>query len=150
MNDPLVPFLRARLDEDAAAALAAIHADGRTWQVSGSHADDGGTYWSIAAPTGGPTDVVELVGSGLSGGGAHTAEVAEHIARHDPERVLADVGSKRQALDHYERIQQHTRKSDGGDDYVFAEGAVRKQIQYMALAYAGHPDYQPEWAPDRP
>ncbi len=72
---------------------------------------------------------------------------AAHIVRHDPARTLAEIDAKRQALGHYQRIRQHLAKSDGGDDYVFADGAVHRQLQYMALPYAAHPDYREEWRP---
>lgn len=62
-----------------------------------------------------------------------------------PARMLREVEAKREALAHYERIQQHTRQ--GGDAYVLAEGAVSKQIQIMATAYADRPGYREEWRP---
>lgn len=128
MTDALVQFLRARYDEDEQAAQAAMTEgdvqDGRWFDDDDEEIIDD-SAWRIAYTTAGP--------------------VRAHIARHDPARVLAEVDTKRQALDHYERIQQHTK--DGVLDYVLAEGAVRAQIQYMALAYAGHPGYRQEWKP---
>jgi hypothetical protein len=71
--DDLTTFLRARLDEDEAVALA----------VKGHSVFDG-----TGIVTGRNESVV--VGS----------HVATHIARHDPARVLAEVEAKRQILDH--------------------------------------------------
>jgi hypothetical protein len=128
--DDLVQFLRARLDEDERMAVATL------WDGSGNEAG-----WSLIASA--------TVGVGRDSIYVADTEVARHIARHDQARVLAEVDAKRQALAHYERIQQHTRRSDGGNDYLFAEGAVRRQIQYMALPYRDDPGYRPEWAPDQ-
>lgn len=148
-------FLRARLDEDAAVARAAIHAGARAWRVSGTYGDDGGTYWSVAAPVSGPSGVVELVGSGMSGGGAHTVEVADHIARHDPARVLAEVDAKRQI------VELHGPLKVEGDPFTgcttcswrdeMDELWVRwpcPTLRLLVLPYSSHPDYRPEWAPD--
>ncbi|MER5653411.1 DUF6221 family protein [Streptomyces sp. NPDC002131] len=70
---------------------------------------------------------------------------ADHIAAHDPARVLREVEAKRDALAHFERIRQHTRQGD--EAYVLAEGAVSKQIQIMATAYADRPGYREDWRP---
>lgn len=44
------------------------------------------------------SDDSEIVGSGYEGGGVWDRPTAEHIARHDPSRVLADVQAKRDLL----------------------------------------------------
>lgn len=75
----------------------------------------------------------------------HEAVQADHVVRWNPARVLREVEAKRQALAHYERIRQHTRQGD--EAYVLAEGAVSKQIQIMATAYADRPGYREEWRP---
>lgn len=76
---------------------------------------------------------------------ANWAGIAEHIVEHDPARVLREIDAKRQALAHYERIQQHTKQDV--DAYVLAQGAVSMQIQIMATAYADRPGYREEWRP---
>lgn len=120
----IVAFLRARLDEDEQAARAAGN---RQWLVGDNtislwpeREDDGFMSWPTRAD-------------------------ARHAAKWEPARVLREIGAKREALDHYERIRQHTVRSD--EAYVLAEGAVRKHIQIMALPYADHPDYRQEWRP---
>ncbi|MFJ3839453.1 DUF6221 family protein [Streptomyces sp. NPDC090054] len=140
--DDLVQFLRARLDEDEQGCRAATAGP---WYVLGGEASEYAIHTTTdCAPT-----AADVAATAYYGGGIWERADAEHIARHNPARVLAEVDAKRQALAHYERIVQHTLKSDGGADYLFAEGAVRKQIQYMALPYAGHLDYRPIWAPDQ-
>lgn len=113
--EALVQFLRACLDEDERTARAVL------WDGSGNTAS-----WCLAASA-----TVEV---GTDEFCTDDSRVAYHIARHDPARVLAEVDAKRQALDHYVRIQRHGQGKDHLD-YVLAEGAVSKQIQYMALPY---------------
>jgi hypothetical protein len=155
--DDLVQFLRARYDEETALAQRADAVDPSPWRADVSNGRPSrdqdrhktGEFWEGQAGM-----VVDRDGNDLwdcegSSALSMTSESAQHTARHHPARVLAEVDAKRQALAHYERIQQHTRRSDGGNDYLFAEGAVRRQIQYMALPYRDDPGYRPEWAPDQ-
>lgn len=104
MTDPIA-FLRARLDEDEQVALAAKPGP---WQV------DGGTVYARH-----PTDeIVDYTDS------------ADHIARHDPTRVLADVAAKRQII-----------------ELVIGAYAGYAVLPLLALPYAGHPDYREDWKP---
>jgi hypothetical protein len=121
----LVAFLQDRLDETARKAEAAKpgpwHADGEN--VYASH----------------PTD--EVVGY---------TESAEHIAENDPRRVLAEVDAKRRIIVLYDQAATDT----GSSDYLVAGPArlllvaLDPVLHLLALPYAGHPDYRPEWAPD--
>lgn len=153
MTEALVQFLRARLDEDEqaadrAAALCGCHPAAASWEFRDGDDEEDGRIHVVDDPhpilLGKRRRLARRWNRSCDG-----LFAAQHIVRHDPARVLAEVDAKRQALDHYERIQGHTLKSDGGADYIFAEGAVRKQLQFMALAYADHPDYRAEWAPDQ-
>ncbi|MFJ3923030.1 DUF6221 family protein [Streptomyces sp. NPDC090022] len=145
MTADLVQFLRARLHEDE---LIARSVQDRSTPWDGQWVPDGtnvlrtknGHVLTYGHATTDGRDLPMPLKPGL----------VDHWARHDPARVLAEVDAKRQALNHYERIQQHTKKSNGGDDYILAEGAVCRQIEFMALPYADHPDYRTEWAPPRP
>jgi hypothetical protein len=147
--DDLVEFLRARLDEDEAAAR--VSADfgggiyGYHWHVSGSHADEGGTYWRIVAiaKAGEAEQVVEVVGSGMSGGGAHTEQVAHHAVRHDPARVLREVEAKRQLLAvHHPYVEEPDQACLGC--YGGIEWETCPVLRALAAVYADHPDYWPE------
>jgi len=125
----LAAFLNARLDDDEWTATGAARCD------DGRHGD-----WypaSIAAAWLTITD----------------ARVDDHIARHDPARVLREVAAKRAILAAYE-------EQDGYDlpDGV-AEGrdpeererdeALRDALETVILAiaavYSDHPDYDPAW-----
>lgn len=113
--DDLVEWLRAQLDEDERSARAC--------------AGDG--EWDAAD--------IAIYGADLA------PEVRAHMAQHDPARVLREIDAKRQALDHYERIRQHTKR--GEEPYVLAEGAVAKQVQIMALPYADRDGFREDWRP---
>ncbi|MCX4974228.1 DUF6221 family protein [Streptomyces sp. NBC_00620] len=62
-----------------------------------------------------------------------------------PARLLREIEAKRGALAHYEQVRQHTRQGDAA--YVLAEGAVAKQIQFMATGYDQRPGYREDWRP---
>lgn len=131
----LVEFLRARLDEDEQAARAA----------SGGHLTGAGD-WSF-----GPGNA----------DGVHTAAgtpvtrftwpyEGEHIARHDPARVLRDIETKRAIVDRYEQAEQradarlHDGLSSELDDEVAERLALEWVVRQLATAYADHPV---EWKP---
>ena len=155
----LVRWLGEQLDEDERIARAAgrlsgslsggVPDVGERWRVSGSHADDGGTYWSVttASPDLDRIPTVEMVGSGMSGGGAHTEEVAAHIAEHDPARVLREIDAKRQLVERYERAMENRRAHP--DDLASAGAllALHGAVKLLALPYADRPGYRNEWRP---
>lgn len=125
----LVEFLRARLDEDEAAARRA---------KPGPWTQDGGSIYA-----GHPTEeVVDWVYD----------DSWEHIARHDPARVLAEVEAKR-------RIVELADEASGLDAVVDGEFRVGSRdpvaepyigdliLRHLAAPYAGHPDYDARWRP---
>jgi hypothetical protein len=128
MSSDLIAFLKARLAEDAVLAAAASPGP---WRVN-AESDE------VLAVD----DITVAEGFALSG--RQLRATTEHIARWHPLRVVAEAEAKRQAVDHYERIRAVTKDEE---PYLLAEGAVRKQIQIMALPYANHPDYRQEWRP---
>lgn len=139
--DDLARWLGEQLDEDeriareAACLSGGAPAVGKRWRVSGSHSDDGGTYWSVttASPDLDRVPVVEMVGSGMSGGGAHTEEVATHIAEWDPARVLRETDAKRRTL-----IRCQEAMSAASPMLVhFAKQTLRE----MALGFSHRPGY---------
>jgi hypothetical protein len=97
-------FLRARLDEEAQAARAAI-----------THR---GTAHFIVS-----------------------AEVAAHIGRWDPARVLADVAARIWVLDAYERALASRYDAPGRRADVGLELAVLALVQ----PYREHPHFHPAW-----
>ncbi|MFK8844659.1 DUF6221 family protein [Streptomyces sp. Ac-502] len=132
----LVQFLRDRLDEDEAPARAALGVNVLASMKRGKPAP----RW-VPSPDGeaGIWDT-----NGIPRVKFVWARERDHIIRHDPARVLAEVEAKRQAVDHYEQVRTLTKDHEA---YILAESAVLRQIQYMALPYADHPDYRQEWRP---
>ena len=130
MSD-LTDFLRARLDEDEAGvrALTVPH----EWHT-GPGGDPDWTdeelvcMWPPEFHTPYEQDK-HWRGITISG-----PELAAHSARHDPARVLREVEAKRRLLD----------DTWGGPDH---EEMWEHHVRLLALPYAQHPDYRPEWAP---
>ncbi|MDH6141143.1 hypothetical protein P3T35_003156 [Kitasatospora sp. GP30] len=155
MNDDLVAFLRARLDEDERlAADAAKHCasliaaaartegiweppyDGSAWGSSADH-----VY--AADPRGDQprADIADF--------GAGAFMLTPHIQNHSPARVLVEVDAKRRMIALHEQAATDTESSD----YLVAGPgrmllvALDPVVRLLALPYRAHPDYRPEWAP---
>ncbi|OPC84203.1 hypothetical protein B4N89_27665 [Embleya scabrispora] len=123
MTGDLMVFLTARLDERERWARAAIPGP---W-----HADGGSVYTTH------PTDEV----TGYCGGNA------DHIAAHDPARVLRDVAAQRAIIGWH--FVQYDVPTDGTWVQVCRCGydAPCATLRHLAAVYADHPDYQGEWRP---
>ncbi|MEU2111844.1 DUF6221 family protein [Streptomyces sp. NPDC019507] len=155
----LVEFLRARLDEDSTAAEAAAAERGPVWWYEGHFADLSGQVLAGEVLDGGSAVVRALTMTTRS-----DAE-GEHIARHDPARVLAEVESKRQLVTGYalsvQAVEELTArreqlKAKGYDllmtDMDLGSAVVRRDtltgvVRLLALPYASHPDYDEAWRP---
>ena len=139
----IVEFLRARLDEDEAAAKAVVipahdgyhsHPELSEWKVG----SDGEVEYVA------PVHEIPLHGGRVGVSSPHYVtmdheglspsvepDVARYIARHDPARLLREVEAKRKILDdvacgHFDR------------DYDEA-------VRHLASVYTDHPDFDPEW-----
>ncbi len=160
----LVTFLRARLDEDEMTAMAA--GDSHPWVVwvqpdkgYPQRVTEYGTARLICETYTGPWD-----NTGLK----WPPTVANHIARHDPARVLADVQAKRAILDlHAPVVSTAVAVLDGtgsrdvepdtAEEILSREvvclacfgapAAPCKTLQHLAAVYADHPDYDEKWRP---
>ncbi|MFJ8476431.1 DUF6221 family protein [Kitasatospora sp. NPDC094011] len=114
----VVAFLRARLQDDWCFARDAMTSSGH-WQAERT--------------------VVVL------DTGAEIADVflgpADHIARFDPARVIAEVDAKRAIVDAYDRPP--------GDDCALAAShdELHTTVLLLASVYADHADYRQEWRP---
>jgi hypothetical protein len=115
-------FLLARIAEDKRIAADAAAADGR--------AD-----WD-AADTGAP-------------------QAAEHVARHDPARVLAECSAKRRLVmacrDSRPDLHFLGARPHGMADFPLTPTDQHQlaalTLALLALPYADHHDYRPEWRP---
>lgn len=156
--DDLVEWLRAQLDEDERIARAA---GGRDWML-------------LSVPrfsTPGDPGEVEI-GDQLVA--LPTPEVAQHIAAHDPARVLREIDAKRQLLDAHNGDcspacrRDHTfsgscgLRSMGPVEEIDGMPWVRNEdgrqvpappvttewtLRLLALPYADRPGYREEWRP---
>ena len=130
MSD-LVAFLSARLDEDEAAANAAASVAGPGWKYETYWPEDEGTTRTCVRSE---TDafLADLYDA------PDYPDLAAHIARHDPARVLREVEAGRKILAMYR-------------DAVAEAGSVTVEwllavVETKAAVYREHPDYDPAWA----
>lgn len=149
----LVEFLWARFDEDEQVASGAIRGP---WAVATNGEVYAPSYDREVRLTGRRTTTEHLYVTSDSEGILPSVqeEEAEHIARHDPARVLTEVAAKRAILDH---ALVYEAKIDGEwacchePDEIAAglcpatpPGAIRL-LRLLAAPYASHPDYDPVW-----
>lgn len=163
----LTDFLLARIAEDEAGAISAADS-GHAGRVDDSHwyASPDWTFHRPIHEQGSLTLVsrstrtlfaCSTCDEGQSIGVATPAEV-EHIARHDPARVLAECEAKRRIVgEHVGRnfvtvasfravdagAACSTCRSHDGDSVTWPCITVRA----LATVYADHPDYREEWRP---
>ncbi|PRX91968.1 DUF6221 family protein [Allonocardiopsis opalescens] len=133
----ITDFLYARLAEDEDTALTA--AGGSMYQHG---------RWSLR-PTSDGADVLTrgfyvILSDELP-------EVAAHVVRHHPDRVLAEVKVKRQILAEYEAAIRDDRDIVN-DEWVSGQNqgavnALKPVIHLLAAVYRDHPDYQKDWTP---
>lgn len=156
----IIEFLRARLDEDEQVARDAVSA---TWGVGstqkvewgpmkpwseGTYRDVQGQIWPqqwtddashiySAAPE--KRMVADMTDSYTR---PKNKPNAQHIARWDPARVLAEVEAKRTVLD----VLARCANIKWTGTYAVVEEA-RRALHALTLPYVDHPDYDPTWGP---
>ncbi|MFD9763198.1 DUF6221 family protein [[Kitasatospora] papulosa] len=149
--DDLVQFLKDRLAEDEEIAKDPTHA---TWATAEWRFNDAGE-----AP------YVDLGTNHLDSVSSLNESEMRHIARHDPARVLAEVGAKRRLLAGYatavDRIEElvslcERLKAEGKDAFasdmdrittIHRRDVLHEVLHLLALPYADHPDYRQSWRP---
>jgi len=142
----LVAFLRARLDEIEAAAKAATSAP---WSCQVFHGGTDHAEWVVTGSTGSQAVITGQVGVGWMAGMPHDGE---HIALHDPARVLREVRAKRRILFLLEAAQKKAdaMPGDGSLEHAVTKTTVTFLLtvaQTMATAYDDHPGYDRAWDP---
>ncbi|MGW6703595.1 DUF6221 family protein [Streptomyces sp. NPDC054956] len=167
--DDLVQFLHACFDADERSAKRMAEFYPTPWDV----ADRG---WMAHVMADGPDfrEVVHLeqwAGMPDGKGTPDLGEMIEHVARHNPARVLVEVDAKRRILLLHNipavvspkmaafglrdgEAPEDDRRCAGcglyGDDEPIVPDVSECPIlRALALPYADHPDYLPEWAPDQ-
>ena len=118
--DDLIAFVKARLDEEEASALAMIAAfEGiAEWMI----AENGEFDYTVTAGQLATEAVADM----------WREDAAVWIARHDPARVLREIAAMRAIVAAYERAPDWP----GGED-----------VRHLAAIWNDRADYLPEWAP---
>ncbi|MCG0069713.1 hypothetical protein CFC35_05650 [Streptomyces sp. FBKL.4005] len=132
--DELVEFLRARLAEDERAARQATEGP---WTAEVSGETGHCVIPSDAQSTREYVARTQLYAAAFD---------AEHIARHDPARVLREIEAKRRLLNEYTKVA-----TNDVNEVEYAHGwanALGEAVRLLALPYADHPNYRKEWRPD--
>lgn len=130
MSD-LSDFIRARLDEDEAAAKGVAH---------------GPWYWEGGYPQRISNPAAILVAECYTSPDA-PAQEAEHIARHDPARVLRDIAAKRAIVEMYADKADYDTPDPELEYAVGRAVGLGEAVRHLAAVWSGHPDYEEAWKP---
>jgi len=141
LTDDLITWLRGQLDEDERVARAVRD---QRWVYRRS-------YDSAAEQT----DHVLVIGDRAIGADFGddplTPAEAEHIALHDPARVLAEVDAKRRILgwmvDDAGFDLPATKTQAMSSEEWYRVTVARVTIKLLALPYANRDGYREEWRP---
>lgn len=118
----LAVFFAARLDEDEAAANTGARRVGMPWRAEPQPGTPGGLV----------IDELGLVGST---GGRYAAE---HIARHDPARVLREIEADRALLAKLRQVEEFGEQLRVDTEILI----LRQVIAIRAAIWNDHPDYE--------
>jgi hypothetical protein len=143
VTDDIAAFIKARIADDEAAALATLDVNVRAamkrgtppprWVQEGATIRDDGTARTPAVRVG------------------HTwAHEAAHIALHDPARVLREVAAWRAVVeDHAATVAEATplRRQSMSDLEFLRVLDAERTLGHLAAIWDGHPDYRAEWRP---
>lgn len=138
----LLAFLRARWDEDEAAARECDEVYPAPWEVT-----DRGYIAKVCADEPHFPIVAELEQSDTIDG--WLGDRLQHIARHDPARVLADIEAKRRIAEVAATLMEQAARDPGLD----ASGVMTRSmaiayettLRLLALPFADHQDHRDEW-----
>ena len=158
-SDGLAEFLLARITEDEELAKdAAAYSDYQLRQFA-----DGTGKWASGRGESRQPQIVAgpfYVYTSNFAKAKRLDQVASHIARHDPAHVLAECQAKRRLVTevHFDRLAEFHADDDEHDDSwipechscsCFSDCVVYLEncptLQLLALPYADHQDYDPEW-----
>ncbi|MFD7016168.1 DUF6221 family protein [Streptomyces sp. NPDC059928] len=140
MTDPLVQFIRDRLDEDSAAATKA-GAD--AWRLEAIDRSGGAVFASGERPIAEYDSNPER--RHAQNQAAADFHQAAHIVRHNPARSLVNIDAKRQLLGRYEAMESGVLVMTGAESILSEYRRII--LPSLAEPYAGHPDYREEWRP---
>ena len=144
MTDDLAAFIAARLDEDEAAAKAALRGP---WSIAENE------VWGTQIITSDGSPVMPVYVEGVTSAALSTAA---HIARHDPDRLLRrQVPAMRAILAEHQRgavldftcrtcTDQDVSDPSSGEQYIDWPCPT---IRHLAAVWSDHPDYRDGWKP---
>jgi hypothetical protein len=159
MND-LAEFLLARIADDEAVARLCAEMFPSPWEV----ADRGWRVRIYSANVPDESDhaepgderapvVMEVEPSRHIDDPRWLSERVEHVRRHDPARVLAECDAKRRIVDAYRELwvlAKNFARAGRDEEATTARNmyaGLELAMQCLALPYASHHDYRPEWRP---
>ncbi|MEU9002986.1 DUF6221 family protein [Streptomyces sp. NPDC048551] len=163
--DDLVQFLRARFAEDEWCARRSQLVDPAPWRAEtypGRPFRDQDRHKGAEFLAGTAGMVIDRDGNDLwdcegASSLSMTSESAEHAARHNPARVLAEVDAKRQLLQAHGPLNVQGDPFTGCTTCSWRDQMDELWVQYpcptlrlLALPYADHPDYREQWRPGAP
>lgn len=142
--DELVQWLTAQLAEDERLALKSV--EQAIVNLNGADAASVANWHVVERPATGTfvatrdqwNRVAEIV---PTYGGAHS----EHIAEHDPARVLREIDAKRQIVARYEELCAASKEQGLIGDVT--EEYQDFLLRLLALPYTDRPGYQEGWTP---
>ena len=123
----LIAFLSARRDEDEAVAK---HAGGREWRTGCTCEGECPGYPSCERVEG---DDITIYNEG-----GHDAYQAEHIARHDPARLLREVEADRALMAKLRQVEELGERLRVDTEILI----LRQVIAIRAAIWNDHPDYE--------
>ncbi|MFF8679519.1 DUF6221 family protein [Streptomyces sp. NPDC015237] len=128
--DDLVQWLRAQLDEDERTARAV---EDRSAPWDGQWVADGN---SAVRTENGHVLFYRHVSDPLKPG------LTDHVAKHDPARVLREIDAKRDLLRFAEGVHDHHETFTTG-----VAARLEVTLRLFAATYADRPGYRDEWRP---
>ena len=158
----IVEFLEARITEDETAAREAIEPErpGSHWQWVTNETDTPVAHGDLAEAQEYQRISLRTVEEFPTSAGMlpsfpieHAEQVApgagEHIARHNPARVLAECKAKRAIIRQWDDVTLDEGVRDEDDTINEIHSglvmALRDVLKVLAAVYSDHPDYDPEW-----
>ncbi|MEU3161810.1 DUF6221 family protein [Streptomyces griseoincarnatus] len=147
--DDLVQWLRAQLDEDERMARAA---GGEAWQWEHGYGDMCNDrtcpYGELATDE---AVIMQVHGFDVR---QDDRQVADHIAAHDPARVLSEIDAKRRLVDLHTKDEYYDGCviCDNGNNSCGCMSGWHwtypcDTLKILALPYADRPGYREEWRP---
>lgn len=141
-------FLLARLAEDEAMARAA------TWPPDGGYDSGLAPEWLLddAGDLRDANLVAITADDGGGAGGLMFSVAGNHIARHDPARVLRQVEAMRRVVEEHRPTRRQVIDGDGMEtveSYFLCDSDMDMwpcdTLRALAAIWSDHADYDPDW-----